>query len=70
MAVFDYFSPGLVCPQGWTTAGKLAHGDGSTITREGVFTTDDATRSYPFRMDEVWLNVLEPDETLAVCCPR
>ncbi|KAJ4128906.1 hypothetical protein NW768_007429 [Fusarium equiseti] len=69
MAVFDYFSPGLVCPQGWTTAGKLGHGDGSTITREGIFTTDEATPSYPFRMDEVWLNVLASDETLAVCCP-
>ena len=70
MAVFDYFSPGLVCPHGWTTAGKLAHGDGSTITREGIFTTDDATPSYPFRIDGVWLNVLASDETLAVCCPR
>ncbi|KAJ4007651.1 hypothetical protein NW752_010318 [Fusarium irregulare] len=69
MAVFDYFSPGLVCPHGWTTAGKLAYGDGSTITREGIFTTDDATPSYPFKGDEVWLNVLASDETLAICCP-
>lgn len=71
---WQYFSPGVVCPKGWTTAGTLAHGDKTdSVEKTGVF-----TQPYPFptpvnyimKPEQIWLNVLEPSETLAYCCPR
>jgi hypothetical protein len=72
--IHPFHSPGIHCPEGWTTAGLLAHGDktGSAF-RSGVFTTTATVNSsQPLQMgsDEWWLKVLEPSETLAWCCPR
>ncbi|KAM0227442.1 hypothetical protein ACHAP5_012178 [Fusarium lateritium] len=72
---FHYFSPGVVCPKGWTTAGTLAHGDKSSAQKSGVFTEaafrypGDSVERYVLSPDEIWLNILEPSETLAYCCP-
>ncbi|EWZ35843.1 hypothetical protein FOWG_03626 [Fusarium oxysporum f. sp. lycopersici MN25] len=71
--IHPFHSPGIHCPEGWTTAGLLAHGDktGSAF-RSGVFTTTATVNSsQPLQMgsDEWWLKVLEPSETLAWCCP-
>ncbi|KAM0217709.1 hypothetical protein ACHAQI_001759 [Fusarium lateritium] len=72
---FDYFSPGVVCPEGWTTAGTLAHGDKSSVQKSGVFTGESfryPAESYERHFlspDEIWLEVLESSETLAYCCP-
>ncbi|KAF5249099.1 hypothetical protein FANTH_5575 [Fusarium anthophilum] len=68
-----FHSPGIHCPEGWTTAGLLAHGDKTgSAYRSGVFTsTTSVNSSQPLQMgsDEWWLKVLEPSETLAWCCP-
>ncbi|KAF5004996.1 hypothetical protein FDECE_8521 [Fusarium decemcellulare] len=72
---WDYYSPGVVCPKGWTTAGTLAHGDKtSSAQKSGVFTQDPFERvpaweHFYLSPEEVWLNVLEASETLAFCCP-
>lgn len=73
---FNYHSPGIYCPKGWTTAAVLGHGDktGSEL-RSGAFTNTQAPSSTftgpsIIQPDKVWLSVLEPSETLAFCCPR
>lgn len=72
--IHAFHSPGIHCPEGWTTAGLLAHGDKTgSAYRSGVFTsTTSVNSSHPLQMgsDEWWLRVLEPSETLAWCCPR
>lgn len=72
--IHAFHSPGIHCPEGWTTAGLLAHGDKTgSAYRSGVFTsTMSVNSSRPLQMgsDEWWLRVLEPSETLAWCCPR
>ncbi|KAF5570134.1 hypothetical protein FPHYL_1410 [Fusarium phyllophilum] len=72
----DYYSPGIACPKGWTTAGILAHGNETgSVVKSGVFT--ETTSTTPgvsvtdpnMPLEQVWLNALEPSETLAYCCP-
>jgi hypothetical protein len=69
-----YYSPGVYCPHGWTTAAVLAHGEKTdSVERSGFFTaTANGNWSMPqgMRPDDEWLNILEPSETLAYCCPR
>ncbi|RGP73124.1 hypothetical protein FLONG3_6440 [Fusarium longipes] len=67
MGTLDYFSPGVVCPKGWTTAGTFAQDDKKT--KAGIFTTDDATPDYQLPPEDVWRGILEPGETVAYCCP-
>ncbi|KAI6777121.1 hypothetical protein HG530_001066 [Fusarium avenaceum] len=68
-----YYSPGVYCPHGWTTAAVLAHGQKTdSVERSGFFTaTARGNWSMPqgMRPDDEWLNILEPSETLAYCCP-
>ncbi|KAF4495590.1 hypothetical protein FAGAP_8274 [Fusarium agapanthi] len=70
--IHAFHSPGIHCPEGWTTAGLLAHGDKTgSAYRSGVFTsTTSVNSSHPLQMgsDEWWLKVLQPSETLAWCC--
>ncbi|KAF5641447.1 uncharacterized protein FTJAE_4099 [Fusarium tjaetaba] len=68
----DYYSPGIACPKGWTTAGTLAHGNKTgSVNKRGVFTqTRDVSIIDPnMPLEQVWLNALGPSETLAYCCP-
>lgn len=67
-----YFSPGVACPKGWTTAGTLAHGEKTdSAEKAGVFTTEPFPYpDYMMEPEQIWVNVLEPLETLAYCCPR
>ncbi|KAM0304512.1 hypothetical protein HYE67_001814 [Fusarium culmorum] len=62
----DFFSPGVICPKGWTTAGVFARGD--EATKDGVF-TKAVTVDYQLGVEDIWGGVLEPGETLALCCP-
>ncbi|KAM0261904.1 hypothetical protein ACHAPA_009530 [Fusarium lateritium] len=68
-----YHSPGIYCPHGWTTAAVLAHGQKTgSDERSGFFTaTARGNWSKPQGMapDDEWLNILDPSETLAYCCP-
>lgn len=75
-AWYPYFSPGLVCPSGWSTVGTLALAENTgSVDAGGVF-TQDLLAGYPTRVrpwvepDEVWSNALKPSETVAYCCPR
>ncbi|KAF5235735.1 hypothetical protein FANTH_11615 [Fusarium anthophilum] len=75
--IIDYYSPGIACPEGWTTAGILAHGNQTgSVEKRGVFRQ---TRIAPpgvsfinptMLVERVWLDALTPSETLAYCCPR
>lgn len=55
-----YYSPGIQCPSGWTTATNVARGSTTTSPSKPTQIT-----SHPF--DTNWLDA---GETLAVCCPR
>ncbi|KAF4946641.1 hypothetical protein FGADI_11030 [Fusarium gaditjirri] len=74
----DYFSPGIYCPKGWTTAATFAHGDKTgSPKRGGAFTEttssdpgETASVMNPYMpIEQIWLNALDPSETLAYCCP-
>ncbi|GKU06501.1 hypothetical protein FLAG1_04351 [Fusarium langsethiae] len=74
LGFFNYHSPGIYCPKGWTTAAVLGHGDKSgSQLRSGAFTItrtpSTLTRPSILQPDEIWLSLLEPSETLAFCCP-
>ncbi|KAF4445618.1 hypothetical protein F53441_10682 [Fusarium austroafricanum] len=65
-----YFSPGVVCPKGWTTVGTLAHGDTTgSANKSGIFTQDLGPLYHNLSPERLWLGILEPSETLALCCP-
>ncbi|KAH7131460.1 hypothetical protein B0J13DRAFT_562647 [Dactylonectria estremocensis] len=71
-----YFSPGVVCPSGWTTAGTLAHAEKTgSFELSGVFTQDPYVydvEDLPSRAlpgGKAWQEVLGESETLALCCP-
>lgn len=77
---FPYYSPGLYCPSGWATVGVAARdGDksptssgvlsisSSTITDSRLIEVDFATFKNPATMLP---ELLDPSETLVVCCPR
>lgn len=67
-----YYSPGLECPSGWTTAGTTAAGGKAT----GIFTTNmfprngkdsDYPQDAPLAAEYGFM--LDPSETLVWCCP-
>ncbi|KAJ4322372.1 hypothetical protein N0V84_004843 [Fusarium piperis] len=74
-AWYPYFSPGVVCPSGWSTVGTLARAENTGSFDEGGVFTQDPLAGYPTRVrpwigpDEVWSNALKPSETVAYCCP-
>ncbi|GKU07745.1 hypothetical protein FLAG1_10639 [Fusarium langsethiae] len=63
----DYFSPGVVCPKGWTTAGVFAQGDEGT--KGGIFTQGPSIPDDQLGPEDIWGGILEPGETVALCCP-
>ncbi|KAM5381698.1 hypothetical protein ACJZ2D_002918 [Fusarium nematophilum] len=73
---FPYYSPGLVCPSGWSTVGVWARTASDGEEASGVFTDEawgDAVptevREQYLEPTEFWMNILEPSETVAFCCP-
>ncbi|KAJ4189578.1 hypothetical protein NW759_016761 [Fusarium solani] len=75
---YHYYSPGLHCPQGWTTAAALVNEGGSFTEISGYLTQSysrwlghwEPGRAQPSDPDEIWKQVLLPSETLKICCPR
>ncbi|KAJ4187501.1 hypothetical protein NW755_006993 [Fusarium falciforme] len=67
---FPYYSPGLVCPKGWTTAGEYAKSKGTPT--EGMLTVqpeNSITEPQMLALTSIWTSVLEDSETLVYCCP-
>ncbi|KAK8122715.1 hypothetical protein PG984_011385 [Apiospora sp. TS-2023a] len=83
MGVASYFSPGVACPSGWTTAGTMARatpapvaaGESVAWNGTGSMAGDifkDSSRSDhvgDIPMLEVYRQIMAPEETLAYCCP-
>lgn len=72
--VMAYFSPGLFCPSGWTTAGAATKtGDGAPNTSGAFSLIPVPTNVGPdFAVFEPNMQVLVLDagETAVLCCPR
>jgi hypothetical protein len=70
-----YFSPGLYCPSGWTTAGLASRKENASVTWSGLFSPFEAI---PTSVDgdifndpgNVLMQLLDPSETAMICCPR
>ncbi len=76
-----YYSPGLDCPSGWETIGMAARDASSTLTSSGILspaTTTTVTRyttgnMYYYGYEDpasVMKDILEPQQTMALCCPK
>ncbi|CAK7225622.1 hypothetical protein SCUCBS95973_005928 [Sporothrix curviconia] len=70
-----YYSPGYICPSGWTTAG-LATKDSSSLTMSGAFDVTSvlptkAGTGFPFAdpVPAVLVDALDAGETAVFCCP-
>lgn len=73
----DYFSPGIVCPTGWTTAGVATKSEGGSITSSGpafVLPTTESIGSrfhiYVNPTPNILIGAMDPEETAVLCCPR
>ncbi|KAM5346246.1 hypothetical protein ACJ41O_009251 [Fusarium nematophilum] len=69
-----YYSPGLYCPDGWTTAATMVQESGEDAEITGFMTEvhgDPRLTTVPAFMEpsDIYKAVLGPDETLAICCP-
>ncbi|KAJ5547431.1 hypothetical protein N7494_005016 [Penicillium frequentans] len=68
-----YFSPGLFCPYGWATVGIAAREE-STLSGSGILSTVSPTYDpYIPRFENpatLILELLDPRETVVMCCPR
>ncbi|KAK8075517.1 hypothetical protein PG997_010180 [Apiospora hydei] len=76
----SYFSPGVACPSGWTTAGTMARATGAagkpdawngtgSLAGDIWETVYDDTLGREVPLLEVYRQIMAPDETLAFCCP-
>lgn len=66
-----YYSPGLYCPSGWATVGIAAVNDKKDISTSGVLSYSTSTPYETFVYPPTLLaSLLEPSQTLAICCPR
>jgi len=71
-----YYSPGLVCPAGWTTAGAATKVNPTSTTISGAAFSLNASALIqpddPFFFDpwtDAFLSALDPKETAVACCP-
>lgn len=78
-----YYSPGLYCPSGWTTVGMAARDASSSLTSSGVLVPTETTTTTKYSTDDFYYymfdheypasvlkSMLEPRQTMALCCPR
>jgi hypothetical protein len=70
---YHYYSPGMACPSGWTTAGNLVKGGDSSLSASGVFSRPLRTATFeaqPLEPSDFWGQIMNVSETIALCCPR
>ncbi|KAL2812611.1 hypothetical protein BJX63DRAFT_432505 [Aspergillus granulosus] len=68
--VIAYYSPGLLCPSGYTTVGTAArHGEDSAVEPQGIFATIERRSMMWFHLRSVLTLALDPSETAIACCP-
>ncbi|KAL2842887.1 hypothetical protein BJY01DRAFT_248843 [Aspergillus pseudoustus] len=77
----EYYSPGLECPAGWATVGMIGRDAGDKVTSSGILSpskTTTVTRYttgsdiYYYEYEDkasVMKSFLEPEQTMAICCP-
>ncbi|KAJ5112988.1 hypothetical protein N7456_001522 [Penicillium angulare] len=63
-----YFSPGIHCPSGWTTVGAAVRGANDTMSSSGIMSMSMGLEDYEIGAFML-ASILEPSETLALCCP-
>ncbi|KAJ5669391.1 hypothetical protein N7462_010461 [Penicillium macrosclerotiorum] len=66
-----YYSPGLYCPSGWETIGLAARDGNKPATSSGYVTSVASLEPIPYYEEPATLlaGILEPSETMALCCP-
>lgn len=79
--VIGYFSPGIACPAGWSTAGVVVKSSDGSVSTSGVFEAPAALTATSSVRDRgigaffnpivnVFTAAIDPGETGVVCCPR
>lgn len=69
---YHYYSPGIACPSGWTTAGNLVKDGDSSLSASGVFSRPLRTATFeaqPLEPSDFWGQIMNVSETIALCCP-
>ncbi|KAF5626098.1 hypothetical protein F52700_8814 [Fusarium sp. NRRL 52700] len=67
-----YFSPGIACPSGWTTAGTMVKEEESSVSVSGVFSSGlqaSSTGAIQLGPADWWGKIMNVSETIAYCCP-
>ncbi|KAF5692243.1 hypothetical protein FDENT_3015 [Fusarium denticulatum] len=70
---YHYYSPGIACPSGWTTAGNIVKDGDSSLSASGVFSRPVRTATFeaqPLEPSDFWGQIMNVSETIALCCPR
>lgn len=72
-AWYHYYSPGIACPSGWTTAGTMIKEGESSLSVSGVFSSRiqaSTTGAVQLEPADFWAEIMNVSETIAYCCPR
>ncbi|KAI1011850.1 hypothetical protein LB503_004340 [Fusarium chuoi] len=67
-----YYSPGIACPSGWTTAGTMIKEGESSLSVSGVFSSTlqaSSTGAIDLEPADWWAEIMNVSETIAYCCP-
>ncbi|KAF4953087.1 hypothetical protein FGADI_6237 [Fusarium gaditjirri] len=67
-----YYSPGIACPSGWTTAGAMVKEGESSLSVSGIFSSRvQASTTGPVQLEPIdfWAKIMDVSETIAYCCP-
>ncbi|KAF5250919.1 hypothetical protein FANTH_3973 [Fusarium anthophilum] len=71
-AWYHYYSPGIACPSGWTTAGSMVKDGESSLSVSGVFSRPIRSATFeaqPLEASVFWGQIMNVSETIALCCP-
>ncbi|EXA43063.1 hypothetical protein FOQG_15791 [Fusarium oxysporum f. sp. raphani 54005] len=71
-AWYHYYSPGIACPSGWTTAGTMIKEGESSLSVSGVFSSRiqaSTTGAVQLEPADFWAEIMNVSETIAYCCP-